>query len=833
MDLELAEKNEALEKNLREKEAVKNYLDDILQSLTNGVIAVDQDGTVTTFNKTASTITGLNHQACMGKPWRDVLTQELFQNLVGRAMEDTEPITFDGDLETADGRRLRVRVSTSPAVDNQAGRIGTILVLQDITRLKRLEDESHRNDRLRAMGEMAAGIAHEIRNPMGGIELFASLLKKDVADDPEKARLAEHIVSGIRNMDRTISSLLLFAKSPEPSRTRCDINQLLKQLVEVKHHLNVPDDIEVLWQLCPQESMGEGDGDLLQQVFLNFMRNAIQAMPEGGTLTVHTEVGDSPNAGGLHRKAIVVSIKDTGIGISEEDRKHIFNPFFSTKEKGTGLGLAIAHNIIKAHQGTIDVESTPGNGTEFIIRLPAWEETNMADASSFSVLIVDDEDEMRAALSETLKREGYQIATAENGKEALNLCEQKSFDLLVSDVNMPKLTGPELLKAVRECSPTTRVIMITAYGTIDNAVETMKLGASDYLLKPFSAEVLVATVTRALRGEAEPAPQKTASEPRLSVPDERKIVTSNPKMQELIGFVENVAYSKSTVLISGETGTGKEMFARYIHLCSPRADKPFMAVNCAALPEGLLESELFGHEKGAFTGAVARKDGKFELAHRGTLLLDEVTEMEMPLRQNCCAFFRNMKSTKSVDANQSRWMCASSPPPTRTLKKLIAENKFREDLYYRLNVIPLKLPPLRERIEDIPLLAEHFIRKHGKINERNVTGIADETRALLQKYGWSGNVRELENVIERAVLLCTGETLQPGNLFLDEDASPSAGSAAQKLSGTIYDMERELIFQTLDEVGGNKTQAAEKLGISIRTLRNKLNEYQDQGHSRG
>ncbi len=450
----------------------------------------------------------------------------------------------------------------------------------------------------------------------------------------------------------------------------------------------------------------------------------------------------------------------------------------------------------------------------------------MKDPANQNVLIVDDEPEMRAALSETLKREGYRIDTAENGEEALNRIENETFDLVVSDVKMPKLSGPELLKCIKEVSPETRVIMITAYGTIDSAVETMKTGASDYLLKPFSADVLISTVNRTLMNLAEPSPVREPSGSRSASPAYRKIVTQNKKMQELLEFVENIAYSKSTFLITGETGTGKEMFARFIHGCSPRAKQAFMAVNCAALPEGLLESELFGHEKGAFTGADARKEGKFELAHKGTLLLDEVTEMGLPLQAKLLRVLQEHEIDKVGGRQPIPVDVRIVATTNRDPRQLIAENKFREDLFYRLNVIPVKLPPLRERLEDIPLLAEHFLKKHGRENQRPVKKIADETLALLKKYKWNGNVRELENVMERAVLLCPGETLEPAHLFL-EDGVGTDKSGAPGLSGTISDMERELIFQTLDELDGNKTRAAEKLGISVRTLRNKLTEYKE------
>ncbi len=458
----------------------------------------------------------------------------------------------------------------------------------------------------------------------------------------------------------------------------------------------------------------------------------------------------------------------------------------------------------------------------------------MTDHASKKILIVDDEPEMRIAITEALKREGYQTDSAENAPEALHRLEGEEFDLVISDVKMPKMSGQELLREIKEQSPNTLVIMMTAYGTIDNAVESMKQGAFDYLLKPFSIEILAGTVNRAFLSDPAPSAAPVAgreSTAKKKTTEHGKIVTQNKTMLEMVKFAENIAYSKSTVLISGETGTGKEMVAKYIHQCSPRADKSFLAVNCAALPEGLLESELFGHEKGAFTGAIAKKDGKFELAHKGTLLLDEVTEMTPPLQAKLLRVLQEHEIDKVGGREPIPIDVRVIATTNRDPKQLIEDGKFREDLYYRLNVIPIKLPPLRERMEDLPALAEHFMKKHSRENGKKISSITPETLTLLNKYQWRGNVRELENIIERAVLICQGDAIEPANLFMEEGVTaPETGNenALGSFRGTIYEMERELIFKTLEETGNNKTKAAEVLGISIRTLRNKLNEYKEK-----
>ena len=456
----------------------------------------------------------------------------------------------------------------------------------------------------------------------------------------------------------------------------------------------------------------------------------------------------------------------------------------------------------------------------------------MKNNASKKILIVDDESEMRIALETTLKRENYQLVCVADGKQALDQFEDHVFDLVLTDVRMPKLNGLELLRAVKERSPKTPVVMMTAYGTIDNAVEAMKEGAFDYLIKGsgFSADVLVSTVKRAFLDPQDyvPPARPMGLVDKTDSITAKKIVTQNEEMKKLLKFAENVAYSKSTVLIMGETGTGKELFARYIHQCSPRAAKSFMAVNCAALPEGLLESEMFGHEKGSFTGATENKEGKFQQAHQSSLLLDEITEMSLPLQAKLLRVLQEHEVDKVGGKAPIPVDVRVIATTNSNIRRRIQDQEFREDLYYRLNVIPLNLIPLRERKDDIPLLAEHFMNQFCQENSRSPVKMDPATLALLKKYSWPGNIRELGNIIERTCLMCQGYTLLPSHLFFDDEPLSSGKNGANaSFTGTIYEMEKELILQTLEEFSGNKTKAAESLGISIRTLRNKLNEYNE------
>ncbi|MBI5635201.1 MAG: sigma-54-dependent Fis family transcriptional regulator [Nitrospirae bacterium] len=412
---------------------------------------------------------------------------------------------------------------------------------------------------------------------------------------------------------------------------------------------------------------------------------------------------------------------------------------------------------------------------------------------------------MRAALNEAIQRLGHRAVLAENGQEALAKLNSSSFALVITDMKMPKMDGLAFLKEARLRGANLPVLVITGHGTIENAVETMKEGATDYLLKPFSFDTLsrkIGAIMERMSGSME-------------------IISACPRMKKLLQIADAVAPSDTTVLICGESGTGKELLARHIFNTSLRKDKPFVAVNCAAIPDNLMESELFGFEKGSFTGAMEKKVGKFELAHGGTLLLDEIGEMSITLQ----AKLLRVLQEKEVDRIGGR-----QPVPidvriiattNRDLYNEAMQGKFREDLYYRLSVFPIDVPPLRERQEDIPILAEHFLRKFSGLKEKQPKGITKEAMDLLLTRQWRGNIRELENTLQRAVLLCKGEVIDQQDLLLigDHPAQPP------QVQGNIRDMEKELILKTLKEMDGNKTRAARALGVSVRTIRNKLNEY--------
>ena len=443
------------------------------------------------------------------------------------------------------------------------------------------------------------------------------------------------------------------------------------------------------------------------------------------------------------------------------------------------------------------------------------------------ILVVDDEPDMRIALTYALSHCGYSVESASSGLEALEKFEADKFSLIITDLKMPGMSGIEILGKVKKRSPKIPVIMITAYGTINNAVEAMQQGASDYILKPFSTEILEAAIKKVYINSNGKAQSKLLEVYSKRNSETKKIITQDSKFLNILELAKNVAPSNATVLIMGESGTGKELLASFIHQHSGQSDRPYVAINCAALPESLAESELFGYEKGAFTGAVSRKIGKFELANHGTIILDEITEIAIPLQ----AKLLRVLQEREIDR-----VGGDKPVPVDTriiaisnidINKAVKEGKFREDLFYRINVIPLTIPPLRERKGDIPLLANYFLEKYSLSNNKKMTKIAEETIFLLLRYDWKGSVRELENTIERAVLLGKGEVLLPKHLFLEELGSNGKKSVPIRAGLSVKAMEKELIFHTLEEVNNNRTHAAKLLGISIRTLRNKLREYKE------
>jgi len=453
----------------------------------------------------------------------------------------------------------------------------------------------------------------------------------------------------------------------------------------------------------------------------------------------------------------------------------------------------------------------------------------MTNSKKKKFLIVDDDLSHRLMLKATLKEKNYEVYEAEDGADAIKLVEQDFYDLILLDLKMKNVDGITALKEIKKISPAIPVLIMTAYSSVNSAVEALKLGAADYLVKPLDIDVVCHAITKTLDYLHLLNENKSLRERIGRDFDTSSIIGKSKKMREVFEVIALAAPSDATVLILGESGTGKELIANAIHQNSNRKDKPFIKVNCAALPENLLESELFGHEKGAFTGAVNRRQGRFELADGGTIFLDEIGDMTLSTQAKILRVlqegeFERVGGEKTIKANV-RIIAATN----KELELEVENGNFRKDLYFRLSVVPITLPSLRQRKEDIPELAEHFLNKYAKKNNRLIRGFTPDAIDLLMRYNWPGNIRELENVVERAVIMSRAEfiSLDALPISLRSSDTDSNDSGEEVFAGRpIKEVEKELIIKTLERTDNNITRAAELLGISRRTLHNKIKEYE-------
>jgi DNA-binding NtrC family response regulator len=453
----------------------------------------------------------------------------------------------------------------------------------------------------------------------------------------------------------------------------------------------------------------------------------------------------------------------------------------------------------------------------------------MKTAMKTRILVVEDEEKLRRVVSLQLESAGYEVLTAGSAEEGLRLAS--GVNLVITDLRLPGMDGMELLEALQRQNARVPVIVMTAFGTVEIAVEAMKLGAADFLPKPFSLDHLMAVVRKALEVQ-------TLRDENIRLKDELgrryrigNIIGTGPKMQEILGAVMRVAPTRTTVLLCGESGTGKDLIARAIHHHSPRAAQPFVKINCTAIPENLMESELFGYEKGAFTGAATAKPGKFEQADKGTVFLDEIGDVPPAVQVKLLRILQE-REFERLGSNKTRQIDVRVIAATNVdLRRALEEGNFREDLYYRLNVFPLTIPPLRERAEDIPALAEQFLHKFAAETGSQVRQISDAARAKLVEYHWPGNVRELENAIERSLLYASGDTLRPEDIRLDHAPKRSLGNGGAAAANgflpegmSLEEHEQNLIREALRRASGNKSQAARLLGLTRNALRYRLSQ---------
>lgn len=451
------------------------------------------------------------------------------------------------------------------------------------------------------------------------------------------------------------------------------------------------------------------------------------------------------------------------------------------------------------------------------------------------LLVVDDEESIREFLEIMLKKEGYEITLAEDGEKAIDLLKKKSFDMIISDLQMPKVTGIELLKHVRENYPDIVFMMITAFGTTETAVEAMKMGAYDYLTKPFKIDEVRMNVLNALRSKNLEVENRVLKKELGKEYSFQNLVGNSEPMHKIYDMVKRVSTTPTNVLVTGESGTGKEVVAKAIHYNGPLKDKPFVSINCGAIPESLMESEMFGHKKGSFTGAVSDKTGLFEVADGGTLFLDEVGELPVTIQVKLLRAIQERIIRKVGGTEDSKIEVRIIAATNRDLEDMVAKGTFRQDLYYRLNVINIKTPALRERRDDIPLLANHFLKKYNDKLSKAINGISAEAMEALKNYDYPGNVRELENIIERTVALESGATILPESLppFVNTPSGRKMassheiiiGDAGVDLEKVIGQIEKELLIKAIHQAGGVKKKAARLLNITFRSMRYRIEKY--------
>ena len=730
-----------------------------------------------------------------------------------------------------------------------AGRMRQVMEELQHTRRQAMSAE-----RLAAVGELAAGIAHELRNPLTSVKLLVQTAQRQVRNEPAGKQL-QVAQQEIARLESTIQGLLDFARPPELHRVPHDVRTTVRRALNLVEGRAKQQRVSITEQMPDSPVTVDGDPEQLHQMFVNLLLNGIEAMPQGGTLEVAIKTGNR------EAEPCRVSVSDSGTGIPQSVLDRIFEPFVTSKEHGTGLGLAVSHRIAAEHCGTLLAANRPEGGAVFTVELPVSRGGEMELETHGNgkplriregrimpkLLVIDDEAIIRFSIVQVFANDNIEILCAETAEEGLRLAEEQSPDLVLLDIRLGNRSGLDVFHDLRRLNPKSLIIFMTGHGTTETAIEAMKLGAYDYLVKPLDADQLQQVVSQAI------AISRLMNVPTIVDEGDRpedwsdRLIGSGAAMQAVCKQIGRVAPQDVNVLILGESGTGKELVARAIYQHSRRSQAPFLAINCAAIPEPLLESELFGHERGAFTGADRRRVGKFEQSHEGTLLLDEIGDMASGTQAKILRLLQE-KSFERVGGSEAitadvRVIAATN----QDLDALIERGRFRKDLYYRLRGVTIHLPPLRERREDIAELAYYFLFRYNRELGTAVQSISREALELLEKYDWPGNVRQLQSVIREALIVSAGSTiideflpvelrrertkdpepevisqamLEPKEMDLAEFIRTSISRGETDVyRQAIARMDRLLIACALEQAHGHQIRAAEILGLSRATLR--------------
>ena len=622
--------------------------------------------------------------------------------------------------------------------------------------LKNLTNELKKAEKKASLGEVVADFAHEVRNPINNISTGLQVLRRTEGMSDDSMHAIDRMQSDCIRMNDLMESILSYSRQTSSEFKRIDLTQLLRRILSRFDRKIKRNGISASLICEIGNSFIHGDLRALDQVFTNILNNSIDSMQKpGGEIAITIDDMEE------NEKNLVVTIADTGTGIPEELTEKIFHPFTTGKEKGTGLGLAITKKIIDAHQRK-NICGIIYKRDNLLNRI--YE--SGAKSMSITVLIIDDEENARKNISTYLGQNGYEILEAGAIKEGKKILSRGEADIVVLDVNLPDGIGTDLLVEINNKEIRLPVIMITGYGDIEMAVEAMKNGAHDFLTKPITdLENLNSSIERA--AEIIQMRRELSHLRQSQVRIDNFIVGSSDEMKSILVQAQKAANASVSVLITGETGSGKEVLAQFIHQNGPRNQKPFIAINCAAIQPTVLESELFGYEAGAFTGADKRKHGLMEVADEGILFLDEISSMPTDVQAKLLRAieekaFRRVGGTKLINVDVQ--VIAAS---NRDIKKMIKDGDFREDLYYRLKVVDLNLPTLKQRKKDIPELVGFFIKQFNLKMGMNVVDVSPDVLKALSAYNWPGNIRELSNTIERAMLFCDGEKIVLSDISSD------------------------------------------------------------------